>query len=161
MPVPPVVNASPLIVLAKTGYLDLLRLAGDPVLMPRQVEHEIYQGSPKDPAVQVLGQTSWLHIVDPGPVAPVLQPYRLGAGEAAVLTWALAHSGTEALLDDLPARRCAAALGVLHRGSAGLVIAAKQQGLIPLARQVLEQLRQAGLHVSDQVMNRILSQVGE
>jgi predicted nucleic acid-binding protein len=156
-----VVDSSPVILLAKTGHLDLLRLAGDPVLLPGAVEQEIYQGGPNDPAVQALGRTSWLQVVDPGPLPPVLQPYGLDAGEAAVLTWALAHLGTEALLDDLRARRCAAALVVPHRGSAGLVIDAKRQGLIPVARMVLEQLCQAGLHLSDQVMNRILAQVEE
>lgn len=161
MPVPPVVNASPVIVLAKTGQLALLRLAGDPIFVPRVVKQEIYQGGPNDPTVQTLSQTSWLQVVDPGPIAPALKGYGLDPGEAAVLTWALAHPGTEALLDDLPARRCAALLGVPHRGSAGLVVAAKRQGLIPVARVVLEQLRQAGLYLSDSVMNQILAQVGE
>jgi hypothetical protein len=69
-----VVDSSPLIVLAKTGHLALLRLAGDPVLVPRAVEQEVYQGGANDPAAQALGQTSWLRVVDPGPVLPVLQP---------------------------------------------------------------------------------------
>ena len=161
MRVPPVVNSSPLIVLAKASHLALLRLAGDPVLVPRAVEQEISRRGATDLAVQALSQTSWLQIVDPGRVPAVLQQYGLGAGEAAVLTWALAYPGTEALLDDLVARRCATALGIPHRGSAGLVIAAKQQGFIAAARPVLEQLRHAGLHLSDRVMNRILGQVGE
>ena len=31
-----------------------------------------------------------------------------GAGESAVLAWCLAHPGSEAIIDDLSARRCAA-----------------------------------------------------
>jgi len=34
MPEPPVVNASPLILLAQAGLMDLLKLAGEPVLVP-------------------------------------------------------------------------------------------------------------------------------
>ena len=78
-----------------------------------------------------------------------------------MLTWALAHPGTEALLDDLRAHRCAATLAVPHRGSAGLIVSAKRQGLIAAARPILEHLRQVGLRLSDQVMNGILAQVGE
>jgi predicted nucleic acid-binding protein len=158
---PAIVNASPLILLAKTGNLGLLHLAGDPVFVPRAVEQEILQGGPTDPATQALRHTNWLQVVDPGPDAPLLLPYRLDPGEAAVLTWALAHPGTMALLDDLAARRCAIALGIGHQGSAGLVVAAKQQSLIPLARPALEQLRRAGLYLSDTVMNQILVRVGE
>jgi predicted nucleic acid-binding protein len=156
-----VVDSSPLIVLAKTGHLALLRLAGHPVLVPRAVEQEVHRGGPNDPAAQALGRTTWLQVVDPGPVPAVLQPYGLDAGETAVLTWALAQPGTEALLDDLPARRCAAVLGIPHRGTVALVIEARRQGLLPAARPVLEQLRQAGLRLSDQVLNQALALVGE
>jgi predicted nucleic acid-binding protein len=150
-----------LIVLAKAGQLAMLRLAGDPVLVPRAVVQEISIVGPSDPAAKALGHTHWLQVVDTGPMSPALLPYGLNAGEAAVLTWALAHPGTEALLDDLRARRCAAALAVPHRGSAGLIVSAKRQGLIAAARPILEHLRQVGLRLSDQVMNGILAQVGE
>ena len=53
MPAPPVVNASPLIVLAKAGQLAMLRLAGDPVLVPRAVVQEISIVGPSDPAAKL------------------------------------------------------------------------------------------------------------
>lgn len=100
-------------------------------------------------------------MVEVGPVLPVLQQYRLGAGEAEVLTWALTHPGTEAVLDDRAANRCAAALGVPRRGCVELVLAAKQHGLLPAARAVLEELRQVGFYLSDRTMNQALVLVGE
>ena len=54
-----VVNASPLIVLAKTCRLDLLRVIGDPVFVPVTVAQEIQQPGPNDPAAQALAQTPW------------------------------------------------------------------------------------------------------
>jgi predicted nucleic acid-binding protein len=161
VPVPPVVDASPLIVLARTNLLPLLHLAGDPILVPRAVAQEVLGRGQGDPAAQALRSTHWLNLVDPGPTPVVLQPYRLGAGEAAALTWALTHPGTLALFDDLLARRCATLLHVPVRGTLGLVMSAKQHGVISLARPVLEQLRQSGLYVSDQVMNQALALVGE
>ena len=59
------------------------------------------------------------------------------------------------------ARNAAAALGIAYRGTLGVVISAKTQGLIPAARPVVEQLRQNGMYLSDQVMNQALAQVGE
>lgn len=161
MPKPLVVDASPVIVLAKAGFLDLLQIAGDPVQVPLAVVQEIQWVGPHDPAAQALAQTPWLIPVDPGPAPAALQPFNLDAGEEAVLTWALANPGTEALIDDPKARRCALALGIPHRGCLGLVVFARQQGVLPAARPVLEQLRQVGLRLSDRIMNQALAQIGE
>jgi len=161
MPNPLVVNASPVIVLAKTGFLDLMRILGDPVVVPTTVVNEIQQAGHNDPAVQALAQNSWIRVVDPGVVPGILQPFGLDPGEEAVLSWALANPGAEALLDDQAARRCAKALGLPHRGCLGLIIVAKQQGIIPAARSALESLRQAGLRLTDRIMNQSLKLVGE
>jgi predicted nucleic acid-binding protein len=71
----------------------------------------------------------------------------------------VAIPGTEVILDDLAARRCAATLGIPVRGTLGIVITAKQRGAIPAARPVLEQLRLCGMYLSDRVINQAL--VGE
>jgi len=161
VPNPLVVNASPIIVLAKTGFLDLLRLAGDPVQVPLAVAREIMRAGANDPAVQALTHVPWLISVDPGPAPAALQAFGLDPGEESVLTWALANQGTETLIDDQAARRCARALGIPCRGCLGLVIVARKQGIIASARPVLEQLRQAGLRLSDRVLNLALAQVRE
>ncbi len=91
----------------------------------------------------------------------MIQNWDLGAGESAVLTWGYVNPGTEVIVDDLAARRCAAALGIPVRGTLGLVLTAKQQGILPAARPVLEQLRLSGMYLSDRVMNQALVLVGE
>jgi predicted nucleic acid-binding protein len=78
-----------------------------------------------------------------------------------VLAWAQVHSGSEAIIDDLAARRCAAAFNIPVRGTLGLALIAKQRGRIPSARDVLDQLRHGGMYLSDQVMNEALTLVGE
>jgi len=161
VPNPLVVNASPLIILAKTGFLDLMRAIGDPIHVPSAVAQEIQRAGPNDPASQAIAQLAWLSIVDPGQPPASLQQFGLHAGEEAVLAWALANPGTEALLDDQAARRCARVLGIPHRGCLGLVIVARQLGIIPAARPVLDLLRQAGLRLSDRIANQTLALVGE
>ncbi len=158
---PSVVDASPVIALSKTGLLSLLHLAGDPVFVPLVVVQEIQQGGPNDPAARALAAASWLTPVDPGPDDPRVQAYALDPGEASVLTWALQHPGTTAVLDDALARRRAMQLGITVSGCVGLVVLAKQQGILPLARPALEALRQAGLYLSDSLFNHALTVVGE
>jgi predicted nucleic acid-binding protein len=161
VPNPLVVNASPMIILAKTGFLDLMRAIGDPIHVPSAVVQEIQRAGPNDPASLAIAQFPWLSIVDPGQSPGTLRHFGLHPGEEAVLAWALANPGTEALLDDQSARRCAKALGIPHRGCLGLVIASKQLGIIPAARPVLDALRQAGLRLTDRIANQTLALVGE
>jgi predicted nucleic acid-binding protein len=66
-----------------------------------------------------------------------------------------------AIVDDLAARRFAAAHGVGVRGTLGLVLIARQRGVIPSARTTLEQLRRGGMYLSDAVLDQALSMIGE
>ncbi len=91
----------------------------------------------------------------------VIQSWDLGAGESSVLTWAYAHRGTLAIVDDLAARRCAAALNLPVRGTLGLVLLAKQHGRVEAARPVLQAMRASGMYLSDEVLNRALALVHE
>ncbi len=93
---PAIADASPLIVLAKIGQLPLLQLAGDPVFVPRAVEQEILAGGPTDAAAKALPLTDWLVVVDGDPVVSAVAQFRLGAGEAQVLSWAQTHPGKRA-----------------------------------------------------------------
>lgn len=96
------------------------------------------------------------------PAVPTsVEVWSLGAGESAVLSYALAHPGVQAIIDDLAGRRCAVVHHVEVRGCLGLVLVAKQRRVIPLARPVVDALREAGLYLSDGVIRRALSLVGE
>jgi predicted nucleic acid-binding protein len=150
-----------LIFLAGAELLDLLRLAGDEVVVPDAVAEEIKRKGPTDVTARALEQTNWLLIREGPQVPPIIQAWGLGRGEESVLAWAYANHGTEAIIDDLAGRRCAAALGIPVRGTLGLVLVAKQRGKITSARSVLDQLRQSGMYLSDRVLNEALTLVGE
>ena len=87
--------------------------------------------------------------------------FGLGDGETAVLAHALANPRSGVILDDRGARKAAAALGIPNQGTLAVVVFAKAHGLIPAARPVVEQLRQHGMYLSDQLMNQALAKVGE
>jgi predicted nucleic acid-binding protein len=156
-----VVNASPIIILAKAGYAHLLSALAAEIVVPPAVVDEINAGPPDDPAR--LWLSDW-----PLPVAVVselpaeLLAWDLGAGETAVMAYALAHSGWTAILDDRAARKCARSFAIRVKGTLAVVIMAKQQDLIPSAAAVIRQLRQYNYQIQESIVRDALAQtVGE
>lgn len=156
-----VVNASPLIFLSRAGLIDLLQLVSSEVIVPEAVASEIEIRGKSDPTAQALTNTSWLVITQTPPIPAQIQAWGLGPGESSVIAWAREHNGCEAIIDDLAGRRCAAAFNIPVRGTLGLVLIAKQRGHVSSARQLLDKLRQAGMYLSDRVLNEALARVGE
>ena len=68
---------------------------------------------------------------------------------------------TRILLDDLPARRLVQALNIPAMGSLGILLLAKEQGLIPAIRPLIEAMQQADFRVSESVLLKILVAAGE
>jgi predicted nucleic acid-binding protein len=156
-----VVNASPIIYLARTKFLHLLHLTAPEVLIPRAVAAEIEARGPSDPAVRALADTPWLRQIETPRIPDEVLAWDLGPGESAVIAWALAHPGCLAVIDDLEGRRCSETLGIRLRGTLGLVLRARQQNMIKEARPVLETLRAAGMYLSHKVIETALAEIGE
>jgi predicted nucleic acid-binding protein len=125
MPDCAVVNASPLIFLAKAGMIDFLQQAAPQILVPAAVAEEISRRGKDDITVRTLADTPWLLTVDALAIPPLIQAWDLGPGESAVLAYAYAHSGMVAIIDDGAGRRCAEMLNVPLLGTLGLIMIAK------------------------------------
>lgn len=154
------VDASPVITLAKAGHLDLLEQLSENLLIPAPVRDEVLHGPPSDPAWQAL-RRGWGQIVSPGPVPEAVLEWGLGAGESAVLALTLAGPRRTAVLDDAAARACARTLGVRYLGTLAVVLRAKQAGLIESAATVMVALREAGLRIDEGTLRTALERIGE
>jgi predicted nucleic acid-binding protein len=150
-----VVNASPLIVLAKINYQYLLSQLADEVVLPQAVLTEINAGPENDAARQFL-HTSPFPIVTL--VAdPLITAWDLGAGESAVLTYALHNPDWKAVLDDGAARRCAHTLSIPLLGTLGIILRARQSNFIPAAAPVLKALINQGFRLDDDLIRAVLA----
>jgi predicted nucleic acid-binding protein len=156
-----IVNASPLILLSKVGHLDLLQVEVDEVIVPDLVITEIRAYGATDLTVHAIKEATWLQLAHAPRVPAAIASWDLGDGESSVLALALGESGVKVVLDDLPARRRAAQLGLTVRGTLGIVVLARQHGVIPAARPVFEELRQCGMYLTDEFAERMLAIVGE
>lgn len=157
----PAVDASPLIFLSRAGLLNMLKLEGEEIVVPKTVAEEIQRRGTDDLTVQAIEKTIWLTPIEAPPVPDAIRGWDLGEGEASVLAWGYVNPGTLIIVDDLAARRCAATFGIPVRGTLGLILTAKKRGVIAEARPVLEKLRQSGMYLSDRILNQALALVGE
>ena len=158
---PAVINASPLIFFTRGRHMDILHDFASPIFVPEPVADEIKMRGPKDVTAKALDNTSWLEVV-PTPATPeVIMEWGLGPGESAVLAFAHANPGMEAIIDDLNGRKCATLLKIPVRGTLGIVLVAKKRGLIPQARPVIEKLIDSGLYLSRQILDEALKRVDE
>jgi predicted nucleic acid-binding protein len=155
-----VVNASPVIVLAKAGYLRLLERLPSELLLPEPVAAEIRAGPKADPARQAV-ESGWAKRVPTEAVPAELLEWGLGPGETAVLAVARQMQPCTAILDDAVARNCAKAFHVPLIGTLGVALRAKKRGLVEQAGEVLHALRRAGLHLDDTTIRLALGRIGE
>jgi uncharacterized protein len=159
-----IVNASPLILLARVGCLELLREPPDSdVSVPEMVFREVLAGESFDPHVEAirLAAGAWLRIAPTPPDAHGLDPDRLDAGELAVLSLAIDNPGAIVVLDDRAAREEAIRRNIPLLGTAGILLRAKEQGRIAAVRPRLDAVRQAGLYLTDRLYRTLLRLAGE
>lgn len=156
-----VCNASPLIVLAKAGLLDLLPRLFDLVCLPSAVESEIMRGPADDPMRGILSGASWLRRVRLDPPLSPLAGWQLGAGEADVIEYARLHPNHGVILDDRAARRAAFGLGLTVYGTLSVLALARKGGLIPSFRQAADDVSRAGLYVQPALARGIAEELGE
>lgn len=156
-----VFNASPLIILAKSGLLDCFLQLAKEVMIPSEVAGEIACSKDvRDPARRwVTHQTRLIQPITT--ISPFIMAWDLGAGESAVIALTAMHPGAVAVLDDLAGRRCAQALGLPIIGTLGLVLKAKRTGMIPSASEALDAITAAGLYISPHHLETIRLQAGE
>lgn len=125
------------------------------------VADELRARGANDVTANELNSRRWLEITEPPPIPPGIMQWGLGPGESAVLAESLRPPGSYAVIDDLAARKCAAALGIPVIGTLGIVLRARKQDVIPAARPVMEDLLRGGMFLSRPLLDRALALVGE
>ena len=158
-------DASPLIVIAKSGLLPVLTALVEEVVIPETVYGEctVEISLPGARAVRAAVETGQIH-VRPDAKGPSDDPgdelAGLDAGELAAIHMATALE-CPVLMDERLGRQVAKRRGITVIGSAGLLLAAKKRGLVPAVAPILDQWRQSGYFLSASVVKAVLDRAGE
>lgn len=161
MPVRPVVlNNTPLVALWAIGRLDLLRQLFGEVLIPEAVREEFLARDAGE-RFQSLEAAPWIRSVALAHPRRVLSLAGLDRGEAEVLVLAEEQEARLVILDEKKARRYAERLGFSRTGTLGLLLLAKERGFIDSVRDPIDRLREAGLHLGEDLIQKALRVAGE
>ncbi len=144
-------DASCLIVLSKIGQLELLHQVFGEVIVPQAVADEFGQNLPAWIVIRTPKQTSLVLLLEE----------TLDAGESNAIALAVEMGDCYLILDDQKARKTAASMGIDFTGTLGVIISAKQRGILPAIRPVFEHIIGTDFRVSKAMIEQILLELGE
>lgn len=154
-------DASPIIALAAIGRLPLLQSPYQKIVIPEAVFTEVVRGGPRRPGAQAPLQADWITVRAVRDFTPV-RDLNLGAGEKAALALVLELNADLLLVDEIKARRAAAALDIPHIGILGVLLEAKSRAFVASVRPLLRALdEEAGFRFSQELYDRVLTLAGE
>lgn len=142
-----VVNASPIIVLARMGRISLFEHVLPNYWVPKAVQEEVAAGGQDTIEAQWVDGLSADRIVACDRIPAEVAAWDLGYGETHVIAFAKHRASCGVVLDDRAARRCAAALSLPLTGTLGILIRACRQGIESDMDALLESAEAAGLRI--------------
>jgi hypothetical protein len=155
-----IADTSPLQYLFQLGRLDVLRALYGNVLVPEAVRAELLVGRSLGLAVPDPADLPWITLRSTA-THPNVAPLDLGAGETAALSLALDVVDAIVVLDDAAARTAAATLHIPTTGTLGVLLLAKERGLVTSLASVITQLEQLGFRIAPAVIARVLALADE
>ena len=157
---PVIVNNTPLVALWVLGRLDLLRELYDEVLIPQAV-YEEFVATERAVRQAALESAPWIRPVSLANPQRARVYMGLDLGEAEVLALAEERAARLVIIDELKGRRYAQRLEMPLTGTLGLLLLAKERGLVADLAPLLVELQEAGLYLGAALINRALRLAGE
>lgn len=158
-----VINTGPIIALmAATGSLSWLAELYQNVWVPHEVEAEIAAGGSSVPEGEaLLAAVDVVRILSASTSIPRALAHELDLGEASVIHTALERKIDTVAIDEKAGRRIARLHGLQVTGSLGILIKAKEQGLIDSLTACITRMRDHGIWISAALSEQALAAAGE
>ena len=154
-------DVSPIQYLHQAGLLDLLRLRYGTITIPTAVAAELREGTLRGVDLPAFEALDWIRVRKPpgGLLLPIVAD--LGAGEREVLALGTETLYSVVILDDALARQYACSLNLTLTGTLGVLLKAKETGLIPAVAPVLERLQHLRFRMDPETRQAVLRLAGE
>lgn len=144
-------DTSCLILLSKIHRLDLLQKLFGNITITKIVAEEFGNSLP-----------SFIQIEDPknSTYQKILESF-IDTGEASALALALEKKECLVIIDDNKGRKEAKQLGLTYTGTLGILITAKQKGLIKSLSEILMEIQRTDFRLSQNLINEAKKRAGE
>jgi uncharacterized protein len=149
-------DTSPLQYLHQLGLLSVLAELVGAMHVPAAVVTELTAGRNRGFDVPDLGKLPWVTIRKPIRLLSSAERKNLGDGESEVLAVALDLKDPLVLLDDVFARQTARNFGIRFEGTLGLLLDAKQAGLLQAVTPFLNRLQELGFYLDSRTRAHVL-----
>ena len=151
--------------LAIVGQLNLLQQLYGQVLIPPAVVDELRRGGEDDQRITSVLVLEWIEVCQPSDrlLIEILQnEHNLDRGESEAISLALELKVEELLIDEPMGRREAVRLGLSIIGLLGILLLAKNRGLVIAVRPIMDNLiADANFWVSDRLYTSVLRAAAE
>jgi predicted nucleic acid-binding protein len=164
-----VVNAGPVIALAKLGVLSLMRNLYKAILMPESVYHEtvsdgLAQGYTDAYLIQQEVQRGYMQVfaVTESEIPKAILAFSIDRGERDAIYLAIREKADLVLMDDLVAREAARACGLKVRGTLGIIVQAYRNHLISIdeVRSLIETIMiRSDIWISKELCRQVLQRL--
>lgn len=157
-----IVNSTPLIALCHVNQLDILQRLYGEIIIPQAVYKEISAKPDSICKKQVEASLDWIHVESiENELAKTMYKTQLHEGEVEVMILAKETDADIVIIDDANAKKHAKYLGLSVTGTLGVLIKAKNQGLIFELKPILEKMVENNIYLSDKLIRLCLQQVNE
>lgn len=158
-------NTSPLSNLSAIGHIELLAQIYGRITIPTAVANELAAAAPEDLGVREVPSLAWIEIrpvANQSLVEYLVSDRQIHIGEAEAIALAVELNAARLIIDERLGRREANRLGIPIVGILGILVAAKNRGLISAVRPLMDELiAQADFRVAPQLYTEILVMAGE
>ena len=161
MPENPVIsNNSPLVALWHLDRLSLLRDLYTEVWIPQEVEKEFLETKKKS-RQEALNNAPWIKTVDLADSEKASVYDRLDSGEAAVLALAIEREARLVIIDEKKARQEVLKIRLPLIGTIGILLKAKEEGLISSIKPLLITLQEKRVYLDESLIAYALREADE
>ncbi|ORX22952.1 nucleotide-binding protein [Thermoanaerobacterium sp. PSU-2] len=150
-----VLNSTPIIILRNIGRMDLLKQLYENVYIPYGVYEEVN-------IVENCQIEDFIKIVKiKNEEAKQFFPTSLHKGEVEVMILAKEINADLCIIDDYLARQHSKSLGLVVSGTLGILVKAKEKGIIKRVKPVVDDMIRKGFYIDKKLYNEILNICGE
>lgn len=145
-----IADTSCLILYAKIDQLGMLKATFPTLMVTKEVAAEFGE------------MPAWINVRQVANTSQYFDLARdLGKGEASSITLALEHDDSLLIIDEKKGRKVASEMKVEIIGSLGVLLKAKEKGVIRSVSEIMAQIDQTNFRISPMIREKVLEQAGE